>query len=302
MVHTKDLLDIRPPAEGQQSRHVRFPGDLSNSVSTLDYKNDRLKLYSIDAGDMDSPAGEALLESFEGESPFTKLVIYSPSDDASWTKLGFHKEGSIRGYFRDGSHAYLWARYSDDVRGLEEELKSLDEIVEAAGDKSVEEPAIPAELSTRLATEADAERLANLLEHTFDEYPKEISAESIRKLILSQRAVYRVATTEDGGIVACACIEIDLGHRTGEVTECATYEPYQGKGLMGYLIRELEQDVANRFGITDLYSTARAQEVGMNMVLAKLGYEYTGRQINNCRMPSGWESMNIWCRTTVATN
>jgi len=298
MVHTKDLLDIRPSEEGD-ARHVRFPGELSESVSMLDFKNDRLKLFSVQAGNMDTPEGEALIKSFDGDTPFTKLVVYSHNDSDAWKKLGFDYEGVINGYFRDGSEAHLWARYSEDARSEEDDMSDLDEIVKLASAKDVEEPTIPQEISTRMATEADADRLAALLNHTFDEYPKELTGESIRKMILSLRAVYRVATTGDGSIVACAAVELDLGNRNGEVTECATHEDYQGKGLMAYLIRELERDIKNRFGITDLYSTARAHEVGMNMVLAKLGYTYTGRQINNCRMPRGWESMNIWCRSTA---
>jgi putative beta-lysine N-acetyltransferase len=298
MVHTKALLDVSPPREGT-SRHVRFPGELSDSVSTLDFQNDRLKMFSVDAAAMDSENGEALLESFDGDTPFSKLVVYSTSDDKSWEKLGFHSEGRIRGYFRSGDDAFLWVRYSDEERALEEKSKEFDDIVALAQDKDEDAPSLADGLRTRLATEVDAERLSNLLNHTFEEYPKDISPEEIRRMILSQRTVYRVAMDKEGGIVACATIEIDLGNRTGEVSECATYEPYQGKGLMGYLIRELEEDVKSRYGITDLYSTARAQEVGMNMVLAKLGYEYTGRQVNNCRMPDGWESMNVWCKSTA---
>lgn len=298
MIHTKALLDVSPPREGT-ARHVRFPGELSDSVSTLDFQNDRLKLFSVDSEAMESPNGEALLESFDGDTPFSKLVVYSASGDKSWKAIGFHAEGIIRGYFRSGDDAFLWARYSDEERALEAKTKELDEIITLAQDKDEDAPTLAEGLRTRLATEVDAERLSNLLNHTFDAYPKDISSEEIRRMIMSQRTVYRVAMDKDDGIVACATIEVDLGNRTGEVTECATHEPYQGKGLMGYLIRELEEDIKTRYGITDLYSTARAHEVGMNMVLAKLGYEYTGRQVNNCRMPTGWESMNVWCKSTA---
>ena len=61
---------------------------------------------------------------------------------------------------------------------------------------------------------------------------------------------------------------------------------------------EHEQYITGR--IHDLYTLARADEVGMNCVFAKLGYAYTGRLVNNCRMPNGWESMNIWCKSADA--
>ena len=65
---------------------------------------------------------------------------------------------------------------------------------------------------------------------------------------------------------------------------------------MAYILRQLERALVADFGITDLYTIARADEVGMNCVFSKLGWVYTGRLVNNCRMPNGWESMNIWCR------
>ncbi len=65
---------------------------------------------------------------------------------------------------------------------------------------------------------------------------------------------------------------------------------------MARLLFRLELDVFEHCGISDFYTLARACEVSMNCVFAKLGYGYTGRLVNNCRMPTGWESMNVWCK------
>jgi hypothetical protein len=65
---------------------------------------------------------------------------------------------------------------------------------------------------------------------------------------------------------------------------------------MSVILRNLERDLADEFGITDVYTIARANQAGMNCSFAKLGYTYTGRLVNNCRMPEGYESMNVWCR------
>jgi RimJ/RimL family protein N-acetyltransferase len=65
---------------------------------------------------------------------------------------------------------------------------------------------------------------------------------------------------------------------------------------MIHLLHRLEDDMFGDFGIRDLYTLARADEVGMNRALARLGYAYTGRLVNDCRMPNGWESLNVWCK------
>ena len=85
------------------------------------------------------------------------------------------------------------------------------------------------------------------------------------------------------------------------MTDCATRPDQRGGGHMAYLLHRLAQDVRKERGITDLYTLARADEVGMNCVFGKLGYVYTGRLVNNCRMPNGWESMNVWCKSTAGS-
>ena len=99
-------------------------------------------------------------------------------------------------------------------------------------------------------------------------------------------------------MVAAASAEIDHCNKNAEMTDCATRPSARGQGLMAYLLWMLENDLQELYNITDLYTIARADEVGMNCVFSKLGYIYDGRLVNNCRMPNGWESMNVWCRQT----
>jgi putative beta-lysine N-acetyltransferase len=103
-------------------------------------------------------------------------------------------------------------------------------------------------------------------------------------------------------MAAVASAEIDGARRNAEMTDCATRPSERGRGLMVWILRALERDLAREEGIIDLYTLARADEVGMNCAFAKLGYDYTGRLVNNCRMPNGWESMNVWCRTASAAD
>jgi putative beta-lysine N-acetyltransferase len=133
---------------------------------------------------------------------------------------------------------------------------------------------------------------------TFKDYPTPISPDQISAAIHERTSHFRIVRDSTGALVACASAEIHHTRRSAELTDCATREDQRGKGLMSYILHALEEDLASDFSITDVYTIARAYEPGMNCSFAKLGYRYTGRLVNNCRMPDGFESMNVWCRNT----
>lgn len=54
------------------------------------------------------------------------------------------------------------------------------------------------------------------------------------------------------------------------MTDCATRADMRGRGFMAYLLTCLESDLRRLFQVTDLYTIARADEIGMNCVFAKL--------------------------------
>jgi hypothetical protein len=70
---------------------------------------------------------------------------------------------------------------------------------------------------------------------------------------------------------------------------------FRGKGYLNQLIFALERDL-KASGFRTSFSLARARSFGMNLVLSKRGYDYSGRHINNCRIMNGFEDMNIWVK------
>lgn len=77
--------------------------------------------------------------------------------------------------------------------------------------------------------------------------------------------------------------------------KAVTIPEYRGQGLLSNLVYSLEQDLTQK-GFYTLYSLSRAMNPGINAVLFKLGYKYTGRLINNCHICGGFEDMNIWVK------
>ncbi len=254
----------------------------------LDRHNDRLKL--LDARPYD-------FESLEpSRARVGKVIVYSrPGSAPRWHQLGLTFEGSIAGFFRDGTEARLWAAYLKEERRQEGNRDELDVIARLAGSRRrIPFSRLPPGYVSELAWGENAPEIARLLGQTFSDYPDSLQEADIQLSIRRRDKLYRLIRRERGPLVSVASAEIDRVRLCAEMTDCATSPEHRGKGLMAYLLAQLELDVLRWSGIVHLYTLARAGEIGMNCVFAKLGYRHSGCLVNNCRMPGGWESMNIW--------
>lgn len=295
----RDKRRVRAPGAPEPPRYERLAPPLHTHLATFDPHNARIKLFREDPGTVGMPESRHTLQNrFDSSDAFSKLTVYAAdSDHGGWTDLGFEKEARIAGFFRDGSDAELWVRYSDSERAVSLRAEEEDGALNVAlGKEAVPPTDLPGGYTARFAVPEDADTISALLKTYFPEYPVSLDPESIRPVIARQNAVYRLV--EHGAeIVAMANAELDLGRSNAEISDCVTVEDHRGKGLMVRIIHDLIGHVSGRFGIRDFFSLARATEVGMNVALARSGFAYDGRLVNNCRMPEGWESMNVWCRT-----
>jgi beta-lysine N6-acetyltransferase len=263
----------------------------------LDPYNRRLKLFDLAARDAaDSPQIASCLLADSPNRLYGKIIVYARPGQDGLAKLGLRREAEIRGFFGNGDNAELWAKYPAASRAENPAESKNDEILKLAQSKQTVEPLLPAGFTCAPATETDARDIAALMQATFPDYPTPITPELIAENIRARTSHFRLVCDEAGKLAACASAEIHHTRKSAELTDCATRPQHRGKGLMSSILRALEQDLASEFGITDVYTIARANQAGMNCSFAKLGYENTGRLINNCRMPNGFESMNVWCR------
>ncbi|MBN1459396.1 MAG: GNAT family N-acetyltransferase [Armatimonadetes bacterium] len=267
----------------------------------LDPHNARVKLLGVTATSLAEGALSAVQAAWsEHPGSFTKLTACAPAgEDRRWRGLGFRREAIIRGFFADGAPAHLWASYANLARAANPRRSSQDEIVKLAAGKEPRDVQLPAGYRDAPAGERWTGAIAQLLGQTFSQYPSSLRESDLRARIHTGSSVFRVIFDEGGELAAVASAEIDHRRKHAEMTDCATRPSKRGQGLMSYLLASLERELWEQLRIGDLYTLARAEEVGMNRVFARLGYVYTGRLTNNCRMPGGWESMNVWCKTTA---
>jgi RimJ/RimL family protein N-acetyltransferase len=93
--------------------------------------------------------------------------------------------------------------------------------------------------------------------------------------------------------VSAACAEINRAYRNAELSDCGTLKDMAGRGYMRAILSALMKDLQEE-GIHALYSIARSESVSMNAVLKNLGFDCTGALIQNVRIFSGFENMNVW--------
>lgn len=283
---------------GAASVEFELPG--SGCPAILDPFNRRLKVYELCAADLGVSVAAA--SSMAEESIIGKVTAYAlPGEDRLWEEMGFRQEAVIKGFYPDSMDAHLWAAYPNGAR--ETCLKEEDHqagVVVAEAKAPLVEPDLLAGFECRIASPDDAAEIAGLMAQTFPVYPSPISEHLISEQIRTEANHFRMVENALGEVVAVASAELDKERSSAEMTDCATRADQRGQGLMAYLLSRLEADLLRRFAISDLYTIARAEELGMNCVFSKLGYEYTGRLVNNCRMPNGWESMNVWCKNSAA--
>lgn len=265
--------------------------------AVFDPYNRRIKLYGIGPDEF-ARYGDMLAGTGADPGICSKVTVYAlPGADPEWASRGFRNEGIIRGFFAGHVDAVLWALYIDPERGETPKKEEQDRIVRLAEGKVPAKATLPPGYASREAARGDAPEIARLLGNTFEDYPTPVDEATIERLVRTGSSRFRIVRGPDGKVAAVAAAEIDALRKSAEMTDCATADAHRGKGLMAYLLKELGREMADSLCITDIYSLCRADEPGINLVLGKLGYAYTGRLSNNCRMPNGWESMNIWCKT-----
>lgn len=270
--------------------------DLDGQV-TVDTYNKRLKFFDVHPEDMESQLLTDDYDLKKIKQRFSKLIAYGkPKNSDHWEELGFQNEATIHGFFENGKDAEIWSYYLDSERSKPESEEQISSVLITAKNKKIALPKKPEGYKTKVASKEDAKQISEFLKKTFSDYPSDLSEEYIQDNIKKQTTHYRMIFDQENKLASVASAEINHEQKNAELTDCATDPIHRNKGLIGYNLTLLENDVLNHFQIKDLYTMARAREYGMNCAFAKLGYQFTGTLTKNCRMPTGWESINIWCK------
>ncbi|EKQ52857.1 MULTISPECIES: putative beta-lysine N-acetyltransferase [unclassified Clostridium] len=213
----------------------------------------------------------------------------------TFINAGFIPEGKIDGYFKS-MDAFCMSYFISSDRKICTNLSQKDLLVkdcQAIKNTYVHKPNNPI-YTIRTATEDDIEELTKLFSTVFLTYPSPIYNKEYIKQTMKEKVLYKVAVYA-GSIVSVASADMDKENLNAEITDCATYPAYRGKGILSNIIFSLERNLKAK-GFLTLYSLSRAINPSINFILSKHNYHYTGRVVNNCNICGTFEDMNIWVK------
>ena len=267
---------------------------VGNSIIQHGKHSDRVYLMSIDPADMPDIAD--LVIKIASEKDYSKIFAKVPvSLREPFVERGFRVEAEVPRFFFNREACAFMAKYLDPLREMSADKEGCEEVLRIVESKSGK-PAATGELgpnwSIRKLDPSDARHAVAIYKVVFATYPFPIHDESyIQKTMRENVAYYGVY--HDLGLVALASAEMDPPKQYAEMTDFATLPDYRGHHLAEYLLRRMEEDVAQQT-IKMSFTIARAVSVGMNLTFARCGYDFAGTLYNNTNISGGIESMNVW--------
>lgn len=260
----------------------------------VDNTNKRVKI--IDINNISSVENLKRIIHFSSRQHLGKVICYCDSKTYKYfDEAKFELEGKIDGYFK-GKDAFCMSYFIDRNRKKCNGVCSKNLLVKQCLD--IKGTFIKQDKNfsycIRNANENDIEEMTDLFAVVFSTYPSPVYDEEYLRETMKEKVLYKVATYNEK-IISIASADMNKENLNAEITDCATYLNYRGKGILSNIIYSLECDLKN-MGFITLYSLSRALVPGINIALSKHDYKYTGRLVNNCNMCDAFEDMNIWVK------
>lgn len=223
-----------------------------------------------------------------------KIIGYCKSENwEPYIENGFVIEGVISNFF-SGKTALIMSFFVDKKRSKLKSINDKNKIIKMCREKS--NTFNLTNKSTgyhiRNAVEGDAKEMAELFGRIFKTYPTPMHDAEFIVDKMRDNVLYKVAVGKEG-ILGVTSAEMDFENHNAEITDCVVNPEFESKGLLSEMVYFLEKDLI-KMGFISLYSLARATSYGINIVLSKHNYRYSGRMINNCNICGGFEDMNLW--------
>lgn len=242
------------------------------------------------------------------------LAMVEESMAKELEEQGFTLAGTMPGFYRGKKGCSVLTYNLDETRQKKahpKEFLKVEAIVEKASqveetliteryeylnDEDVDESLDPeVETKTVLAIPEDSERIASLIDRTFNDYPTPSHDPNYIKTQIESGSPFRFIE-EKGEVVACASADLVPDALTAELTDCATLPTHRKKGYMLTLLSDLMWDLEQK-GYYSAFTYSRARIPGINILFKKLGFSYCGSIHRSCRIGEGLEDMNMWIRS-----
>ncbi|MBW6410731.1 putative beta-lysine N-acetyltransferase [Clostridium weizhouense] len=259
----------------------------------VDYTNKRIKI--IDFNNISIKNIKNIM-SFCIQENLSKILCNTDIENLKFFfEAGFDLEGKIEGYFK-GKDAFLMSYFINNKRRIYNNIDEKNLILNKCLDleNTYNNNINNSAYDIRDANENDIKEIVKLFSNVFSTYPSPVYDEEFLRQTMNKKVLYKVAT-DNGKVIAIASADMDKKNLNAEITDCATYPEYRGKGILSNIVHLLELDLKSK-GFIALYSLARSINPGINFVLSKHNYKFRGKLINNCNICGNFEDMNVWVK------
>ncbi|HKJ64861.1 MAG TPA: putative beta-lysine N-acetyltransferase [Desulfopila sp.] len=237
------------------------------------------------------------LDSLARANSYSKIFAKIPAPAWSgFEATGYVLEATVPNFFQGQTDCYFIAKYFSATRADDQPDERLGKILLDDPSSSpvrqtaeAPEPTLP---GVELCTAEDAVEMSEIYRRVFASYPFPIKDPAyIAETMTADIRYY--CTRRKGAIAALASAELDLKGQNAELTDFATLPEHRRCGMAAALLKHMEAGMVS-LGLKTLYTIARAESFGMNMVFKQCGYLYAGFLANNTQISGDIQSMTVW--------
>ncbi|MBI9019124.1 MAG: putative beta-lysine N-acetyltransferase [Phycisphaerae bacterium] len=255
--------------------------------------NDRIYLMKL--GSADPKVLLSALEQLALEKQFGKIFAKGPAANGQcFIDADYQLEASVPGFYNGTEDGWFLSKYFNAQRALAENIDQLDAVLQLAKDRqqTAKSVGLDEKFQFQRVYPEHAEMICEVYREVFASYPFPIhDPDYIRQTMADD--VFYFSIWHQGEIIAMSSAELDRDGGNVEMTDFATLPQWRGYSFAVFLLQQMEMEM-RKMKIPTAYTIARAVSPGMNITFAKMGYQYSGRLINNTQISGKLESMNLW--------
>lgn len=255
--------------------------------------NDRIYLMKL--AKKDYPDIIEKLDKLALSQGYSKIFAKVPtSAKDGFVKNGYLIEAFIPKFYNGFEDVYFMGKYFTTSRMMNYRLDEIYEILSIARLKACKDLKfdLPQEFRYEICDESNVSQIVEVYRTVFKTYPFPIHDPQYIMKTMHENFIY-FSIWKNNKIISLSSSEMEIGFKNVEMTDFATLPEYRGNGFAIYLLNKMEEEMRRKQMKTS-YTISRAISHGINIIFAKMGYEYGGTLLNNTNISGSLESMNVW--------
>jgi putative beta-lysine N-acetyltransferase len=283
---------------------------IGNSIIQHGKFNDRIYLMKLAKKDFPTIIEE--LDKIALKNEYSKIFAKIPKfAKDEFVNNGYIIEAHIPKFYNRYISAYFMGKYFTESRKMyDNRIEEINKILDTAklyGKEKLKEKIKDKKENTKInlpygfdyviCNKSHIYQISDIYKKVFNTYPFPIYDHEYIANTMDDNFIY-FGIQKNDKIIAISSCEMDIDSQNVEMTDFATLPEYQGKGFALYLLYKMEQEMIKK-DIKTAYTIARAISYGVNIIFAKMVYNYGGTLYNNTNISTesasgNFESMNVW--------